>query len=75
VDTAASWTTNFFQEQNVDVAAKLSNTPKMYIAETGWPTVRTNLSRLGYYMLIRLFFVHSNRPMLETLITEHLPLA
>ncbi|KAJ2922551.1 hypothetical protein H1R20_g14549, partial [Candolleomyces eurysporus] len=37
-ETAASWTTNFFQEQNVDVAAKLSNTPKMYIAETGWPT-------------------------------------
>ncbi|KAF6759952.1 glycoside hydrolase family 17 protein [Ephemerocybe angulata] len=28
VDAAAAWTTNFFQEQNVD----------MYIAETGWPT-------------------------------------
>ncbi|RXW25630.1 hypothetical protein EST38_g201 [Candolleomyces aberdarensis] len=37
-ETAANWTTNFFQEQNVDVAARLSNTPKMYIAETGWPT-------------------------------------
>ncbi|KAF5342436.1 hypothetical protein D9611_001488 [Ephemerocybe angulata] len=38
VDAAAAWTTNFFQEQNVDVANKLSNKPQMYIAETGWPT-------------------------------------
>jgi len=38
IDTAAAWTAQFFQEQNVDVAKALSNNPTMYIAETGWPT-------------------------------------
>ena len=40
VETAAGWTAEFFDTWNVEPAAKLSNTPKMYIAETGWPTVR-----------------------------------
>ncbi|KAF9478179.1 glycoside hydrolase family 17 protein [Pholiota conissans] len=35
---AAGWVTNFFEETNVQPAALLSNKPKMYIAETGWPT-------------------------------------
>ncbi|KIY69725.1 glycoside hydrolase family 17 protein [Cylindrobasidium torrendii FP15055 ss-10] len=38
IDDAAAWTWNFFQETNVEPASKLSNAPKMYIAETGWPT-------------------------------------
>ncbi|TFK62258.1 glycoside hydrolase [Pluteus cervinus] len=37
-EAAAGWTAEFFQENNVEVAAALSNNPKMYIAETGWPT-------------------------------------
>ena len=39
IDIAAGWTNEFFQENNVIVAASLPNNPKMYIAETGWPTV------------------------------------
>ncbi|KAF8897840.1 glycoside hydrolase family 17 protein [Infundibulicybe gibba] len=35
---AAGWVTKFFDETNVQPAALLSNKPKMYIAETGWPT-------------------------------------
>ncbi|KAF8974172.1 glycoside hydrolase family 17 protein [Flammula alnicola] len=35
---AASWVNTFFNETNVQPAALLPNTPKMYIAETGWPT-------------------------------------
>ena len=40
IDDAAGWTNQFFQETNVAAAAALSNNPKMYIAETGWPSVR-----------------------------------
>ena len=40
INDAASWTYEFFQEQNVQPAAALSNKPTMYIAETGWPSVR-----------------------------------
>jgi exo-beta-1,3-glucanase (GH17 family) len=39
VDTAASWTTDFFQNTDIAQAGKLANNPQMYIAETGWPTV------------------------------------
>lgn len=35
---AASWTATFFDETNVQPAATLPNKPKMYIAETGWPS-------------------------------------
>ncbi|KAF9058063.1 glycoside hydrolase superfamily [Panaeolus papilionaceus] len=35
---AADWVNQFFQEQNVQPASLLPNKPKMYIAETGWPT-------------------------------------
>jgi exo-beta-1,3-glucanase (GH17 family) len=35
---AANWTNTFFQENNVAPAALLPNSPKMVIAETGWPT-------------------------------------
>ena len=38
IDQAAGWTADFFQETNVDVANNLPNKPKMFIAETGWPT-------------------------------------
>lgn len=44
VEQAAGWTANFFNEQNVQPAALLANAPKMYIAETGWPSV--------YYILL-----------------------
>jgi exo-beta-1,3-glucanase (GH17 family) len=37
-ETGAAWTAQFFQTTNVDVANTLPNKPKMYIAETGWPT-------------------------------------
>ncbi|TEB26994.1 glycoside hydrolase [Coprinellus micaceus] len=37
-EQSAAWTANFFQEVDVAAASALSNNPKMYIAETGWPT-------------------------------------
>lgn len=37
--TSAAWTSSFFQSVDVAQASALSNNPKMYIAETGWPTV------------------------------------
>ncbi|KIM39930.1 glycoside hydrolase family 17 protein [Hebeloma cylindrosporum] len=37
-DASASWTADFFSQQDVALADSLSNKPKMYIAETGWPT-------------------------------------
>jgi exo-beta-1,3-glucanase (GH17 family) len=44
IDDAATWTYDFFQQTNVAQAATVSNNPTMYIAETGWPTVRIGLS-------------------------------
>ncbi|EAL17237.1 hypothetical protein CNBN0640 [Cryptococcus deneoformans B-3501A] len=38
IDDAATWTYEFFQEFDVEVAAEATNNPTMYIAETGWPT-------------------------------------
>jgi exo-beta-1,3-glucanase (GH17 family) len=38
IQAAAGWTSSFFQTTNVQPAALLANKPKMYIAETGWPT-------------------------------------
>ncbi|KAK0491089.1 glycoside hydrolase family 17 protein [Armillaria novae-zelandiae] len=38
IQDAASWTATFFEETNVQPAAQLPNKPKMYIAETGWPS-------------------------------------
>jgi exo-beta-1,3-glucanase (GH17 family) len=38
INIAAAWTASFFEQQNVIPAAQLSNSPKMSIAETGWPT-------------------------------------
>jgi exo-beta-1,3-glucanase (GH17 family) len=38
VNNAAEWVFNFFNMTNVEPAAALPNQPKMYIAETGWPT-------------------------------------
>ncbi|ODN74156.1 hypothetical protein L202_07608 [Cryptococcus amylolentus CBS 6039] len=38
IDDAAAWTTSFFEEYDVAVAAIASNKPATYIAETGWPT-------------------------------------
>jgi exo-beta-1,3-glucanase (GH17 family) len=41
INDAAAWTAQFFQENNVVAAKALPNNPKMFIAETGWPTVCT----------------------------------
>jgi len=41
-DQSAGWTYEFFQSVNVQPASQLSNSPKMYIGETGWPTNSTN---------------------------------
>ncbi|KAF7985725.1 hypothetical protein HWV62_2324 [Athelia sp. TMB] len=38
IDQAADWTAEFFNTNNVQAAAALSNAPEMFIAETGWPT-------------------------------------
>ncbi|EAU85332.2 glucan 1,3 beta-glucosidase [Coprinopsis cinerea okayama7 len=38
IDTSASWTEDFFQTVDVAQAQALPNRPKMYIAETGWPS-------------------------------------
>ncbi|KAF5358994.1 hypothetical protein D9758_004816 [Tetrapyrgos nigripes] len=38
IQAAAGWVNDFFQETNVQPTAALPNHPKMYIAETGWPT-------------------------------------
>ncbi|KAH0587828.1 hypothetical protein H2248_006588 [Termitomyces sp. 'cryptogamus'] len=35
---AAAWVASFFEDTNVKPASQLPNQPKMYIAETGWPT-------------------------------------
>jgi hypothetical protein len=55
IEAAAGWTTSFFADTDVRAAAAVSNTPQMYIAETGvlngftysllltssgWPSVR-----------------------------------
>jgi exo-beta-1,3-glucanase (GH17 family) len=39
IDYAANWTADFFENTNVLAAQALPNKPKMFIAETGWPTV------------------------------------
>jgi exo-beta-1,3-glucanase (GH17 family) len=39
IDQAAAWTASFFQTTNVQPASLLPNSPKFFIAETGWPTV------------------------------------
>lgn len=41
---AAPWVFDFFQQSNVDAAALLPNNPRMYIAETGWPTKSSDLA-------------------------------
>lgn len=38
IDQAAAWTASYFDQTNVQPASQLPNKPKMYIAETGWPT-------------------------------------
>lgn len=42
IDEAAAWTASYFDQTNVQPANALSNKPKMYIAETGWPTQSSN---------------------------------
>lgn len=37
-EASAAWTADFFNQTDVTLADTLSNKPKMYIAETGWPT-------------------------------------
>lgn len=38
IDNAAGWTWDFFNSTDVALAQSLPNKPKMFIAETGWPT-------------------------------------
>lgn len=38
IDQSAGWTWEFFEVNDVQLAQSLSNTPEMYVAETGWPT-------------------------------------
>jgi exo-beta-1,3-glucanase (GH17 family) len=44
IDQAATWTWEFFQENNVIVTENLTNKPEMYIAETGWPSASSDVS-------------------------------
>jgi exo-beta-1,3-glucanase (GH17 family) len=39
IDDAAAWTGDFFNTTDFALAQTLPNKPKMFIAETGWPTV------------------------------------
>jgi len=41
IDDAAAWTYQFFEQVDVTPAQALSNKPTMYIAETGWPSVKS----------------------------------
>ncbi|KAF8663394.1 hypothetical protein AX16_000966 [Volvariella volvacea WC 439] len=41
---AAQWVFDFFDEENVQAANALPNRPRMYIAETGWPTASSDVS-------------------------------
>lgn len=52
IDQAAGWTAEFFQETNAQPAALLSNHPTMYIAETGWPSVRATRACLAVKQLL-----------------------
>jgi hypothetical protein len=54
ITDAAAWTASFFQTTNADFAATLPNNPKMYIAETGWPTVCESLACHGPVLTIAL---------------------
>ncbi|KAJ7170893.1 glycoside hydrolase family 17 protein [Mycena crocata] len=38
IEDAAGWTAQFFTDVDLTAAAGVSNTPNMFIAETGWPT-------------------------------------
>ncbi|KAF7336800.1 Glycoside hydrolase [Mycena venus] len=38
IQEAAGWTAEFFSDTDLKAAGAVSNTPQMYIAETGWPT-------------------------------------
>lgn len=38
VDQAAGWTWQFFQDNNVAMAAQTTNNPELIIAEIGWPS-------------------------------------
>lgn len=42
INDAASWVFTYFNETNVVPASQLPNKPKMYIAETGWPTASSD---------------------------------
>jgi exo-beta-1,3-glucanase (GH17 family) len=42
IDQAASWTASYFQQTDIVQAQALPNNPTMYIAETGWPSVRSS---------------------------------
>jgi exo-beta-1,3-glucanase (GH17 family) len=58
VQDGAAWTADFFQVNNVDVANALPNKPKMYIAETGWPTVKIHRE---FITLSSCYDTHSHR--------------
>ncbi|PCH39399.1 glycoside hydrolase family 17 protein [Wolfiporia cocos MD-104 SS10] len=47
IQQAAGWTYEFFQYENIEPAANLTNKPDMWIGETGWPTNSTNESNMS----------------------------
>ena len=56
IDQAAAWTYQFFEETDVAPTTSLSNHPTMYIAETGWPSVRP-LCVIFYQFGLTMFWI------------------
>ena len=60
IDDAATWTWQFFQTNDVSISYEVDNKPQMYIAETGWPTVR--VCALTVMPFFRLRTIENHRP-------------
>ncbi|KAH6909190.1 glycoside hydrolase superfamily [Coprinopsis sp. MPI-PUGE-AT-0042] len=44
IQQSGAWTTNFFESVDIAAANAQSNKPKMYIAETGWPSKSSDVA-------------------------------
>jgi exo-beta-1,3-glucanase (GH17 family) len=63
IENAAAWTANFFATTDYALAQNLTNKPKMFIAETGWPTVCSrSLSSLTHLTLTTGHFFFQFQP-------------
>ena len=60
IDDAATWTWQFFQTNDVSISDEVDNKPQMYIAETGWPTVR--VCALTVIPFLHLRTIENHRP-------------